>query len=140
MQKLKLSFRQSFLFTYKNTIAFFLLFLATLSIPITVILIKQQQEQRSRAQGTACQIALQYQECIECNTSRAIYKNSCTKEIISGENQNNPDCASLCCTKEYIRKECTECEISQSLYKDTCTGQLFKGGKEENSECSNLCK
>lgn len=47
-------------------------------------------------QGPTCENKFQYNECIGCNMSRPVYRNTCTQGWSTGPNQNGTECSSYC--------------------------------------------
>ncbi|MBI4038588.1 hypothetical protein HY384_01370, partial [Candidatus Daviesbacteria bacterium] len=46
--------------------------------------------------GGQCTPVFQYNECIDCNTSRPVYTNSCSGAFSTGPNQSDGACSYLC--------------------------------------------
>lgn len=111
-----------------------------------------QPQSQPAAPAQQCSPVFKYNQCISCNTSQAVYTDSCDGHFTTGPNQNDSACSSWCqaasapqaptaptCTETRQYNECISCNTSRRVSQDSCGNYKIIIGSQNDSACSNLC-
>lgn len=83
----------------------------------------------------------QYNECVGCRISRAVYRDNCGAYSY-GPEQSDPACAQWCAPEcgepQFQYNECVACNESRPVYVDAC-GNYTTGPNQYDSACANWC-